>query len=90
MRYIAFCRRVHAASVRPLCERDVRAKQQDRAMRLLTRIAGLADLTPRKPAVLIGAVVLCFASASANAAEIHDGDTGYVAKNSIWFTDETV
>ena len=57
-------------------------------MKLLTRIAGLADLTPGKSAV--AAVILCFASVDVKAAEIHDGDTGYVAKSSIWFTDETV
>jgi hypothetical protein len=36
---------------------------------------------------LIVAVLLC-AAVHAEAAEIHDGDTGYIANNSIWFTDE--
>jgi hypothetical protein len=43
----------------------------------------------KKPAMLVAAVILCFAVADADAAEIHDGDTGYIANNSIWFTDES-
>ena len=35
------------------------------------------------------AAILCLAGVNAEAAEIHDGDTGYIANNSIWFTSET-
>ena len=46
-------------------------------------------LTPKKPAILVtAAAILCFAGVYAEAAEIHDGDTGYIADNSIWFTNE--
>ena len=38
---------------------------------------------------LIAAAILYLAGAYAEAAEIHDGDTGYIANNSIWFTDES-
>jgi len=38
---------------------------------------------------LIAAAILYFAGAYAQAAEIHDGDTGYIANNSIWFTNES-
>ena len=38
---------------------------------------------------LVTAAILCFAGVYAEAAEIHDGDSGYIAKNSIWFTDES-
>ena len=41
-----------------------------------------------KPMKLIVAAILYFAGADAQAAEIHDGDTGYIVNNSIWFTDE--
>jgi hypothetical protein len=41
----------------------------------------------------IATAILCayayFAGAYAEAAEIHDGDTGYIANNSIWFTNES-
>jgi hypothetical protein len=38
----------------------------------------------------IGAgAIICFAGAFAHAGEIHDGDTGYIADNSIWFTEES-
>jgi hypothetical protein len=43
----------------------------------------------KKPAMLVAAVIICFAVVHAEAAEIHDGDTGYVANNSIWLTDES-
>jgi hypothetical protein len=33
--------------------------------------------------------ILCFAGIHAEGAEIHDGDTGYIANNSFWFTEET-
>src|SRR5262249_47883176 len=42
-----------------------------------------------KPMKLIAAAILYFAGAYAEAAEIHDGDTGYIANNSIWFTNES-
>ena len=45
-------------------------------------------LTPKQPAILVTAAILCFAGVYAEAAEIHDGDTGYIADNSIWFTNE--
>ena len=45
--------------------------------------------TPKRPAIFFAAVILCYASAHASAADIHDGDTGYIVNNSIWFTDET-
>ena len=38
---------------------------------------------------LIAAASLWFAGLQAEAAEIHNGDTGYIANNSIWFTDES-
>jgi hypothetical protein len=37
----------------------------------------------------LAAAILCFAGADTHAAEIHDGDTGYIANNSIWFTNES-
>jgi hypothetical protein len=51
-------------------------------------IALLGGAVPKKPAILVGATILCFAIVQAEAAEIHDGDTGYIANNSMWFTDE--
>jgi hypothetical protein len=45
---------------------------------------------PRKRLVkLATGAILCLAGVHVEAAEIHDGDTGYIANNSIWFTDET-
>ena len=38
---------------------------------------------------LVAAAILCFAGVYVEAAEIHDGDTGYIANNSIWFTNES-
>src|SRR5262245_66316024 len=38
---------------------------------------------------LVAAAILCLAAVYAEAADIRDGDTGCVAKNSIWFTDES-
>ena len=35
------------------------------------------------------AAILCSAVSHAEAVEIHDGDTGYIVNNSIWFTDES-
>ena len=57
-------------------------------MRRREFIALLGGAGPKKPAILVGAAILCFAIVQAEAAEIHDGDTGYIANNSIWFTDE--
>jgi hypothetical protein len=68
---------------------------------LQSQTAGLSDggacangrlsvvLARKKPAILVAAAILCFASVSASAADIHDGDTGYIANSSIWFTNET-
>ena len=42
----------------------------------------------KKPTVLIVTAFLLVAGLRAEAAEIHDGDTGSIANNSIWFTDE--
>jgi len=44
---------------------------------------------PNKPVKLVAAALLCFAGVRAEAAEIRDGDTGYIANNSIWFTAES-
>jgi|SRR5215467_1791166 len=41
------------------------------------------------PGQLVAAAVLGLAVVHAEAAEIRDGDTGYIANNSIWFTDES-
>jgi hypothetical protein len=50
-------------------------------------MAALSD-TNFKPAVLVAAVLLGVAGVRAEAAEIRDGETGYIANNSFWFTDE--
>ena len=42
----------------------------------------------KNPTVLIVTAFLLVAGLRAEAAEIHDGDTGSIANNSIWFTDE--
>jgi len=47
------------------------------------------EVIAKKPAKLLAAAILCLAGVLAEAAEISDGDTGYIADNSIWFTDET-
>ena len=47
------------------------------------------EVIAKKPAKLLTAAILCLAGVLAEAAEIRDGDTGYIADNSIWFTDET-
>jgi hypothetical protein len=44
---------------------------------------------PKMLVKLVAAAILCLADVHAEAAEIRDGETGYVAKNSIWFTDES-
>ena len=42
----------------------------------------------KKPTVLIVTAFLLVTGLRAEAAEIHDGDTGSITNNSIWFTDE--
>ena len=42
----------------------------------------------KNPTVLIVTAFLLVAGLRAEAAEIQDGDTGSIANNSIWFTDE--
>jgi hypothetical protein len=37
---------------------------------------------------LVTAVILCVVGVNTGAAETRDGDTGYIANNSIWFTQE--
>jgi hypothetical protein len=49
----------------------------------------LCGVAPKKPVKLVAAALLCFAGVRAEAAEIRDGDTGYIANNSIWFTAES-
>jgi hypothetical protein len=58
-------------------------------MRRREFVALLGGAGPKKPVKLVTAAILCFAGVYAEAAEIHDGDTGYIANNSIWFTDES-
>ena len=50
-------------------------------------IALLSGAAPKKPLKLVAAAILCFAGGYAEAAEVHEGDTGYIANNSIWFSD---
>ena len=57
-----------------------------RRREVITFIGGAGS---KRPVKLVAAAILCFAGVYAEAAEIHDGDTGYIAKNSIWFTDES-
>jgi hypothetical protein len=52
------------------------------------RITPLAGARRKSPVNLLAVAILCFAGVRAEAAEIHDGDIGYVANNSIWFSDE--
>ena len=47
------------------------------------------EFTAKKPAKLVAAAILCLASVHAEAAEIGDGDMGYIANNSIWFPNES-
>ena len=56
-------------------------------MRRRELIALLGGAGPKKPVRWVAAVILCFAGGYAQAAEIHEGDTGYIANNSIWFSD---
>jgi hypothetical protein len=39
--------------------------------------------------LIIAAAILCLGGGCAEAAEIHEGDTGYIANNSICFEDQT-
>ena len=57
-----------------------------RRREVITFIGGAGS---KRPVKLVTAAILCFAGVYAEAAEIHNGDTGYIAKNSIWFTDES-
>ena len=43
----------------------------------------------KKLVKLLAVGILCLAGVHAEAAEIRDGDTGYIANNSIWFTEES-
>ena len=43
----------------------------------------------KKLVKLVAVAILCLAGVHAEAAEIRDGDTGYIANNSIWFTEES-
>jgi hypothetical protein len=52
-------------------------------------IALFGGAGPKKPVQSVAAAILCCAGAYAEVAEIHEGDTGYIAKNSIWFTNES-
>src|SRR5499427_10172828 len=56
-----------------------------RRREFITLIGGAGS---KRPVKLVVAAILCFAGVYAEAVEIHDGDTGYIANNSIWFTDE--
>jgi len=47
------------------------------------------SVIPKWRAISVAAAILCSVGVHAEATEIHDGDTGYIAKNSVWFTDET-
>ena len=57
--------------------------------RLSRRLRLFRIWTPKKPVALIAALFLFVGGVRADAAEIHDGDTGSIANNSIWFTDES-
>ena len=56
--------------------------------RLSRRARLIRTWAPKKPVALIATLFLFVAGVRAEAAEVHDGDTGYIANNSIWFTDE--
>jgi hypothetical protein len=66
-------------------DRSIRSKHQEMRREFIKVIGGAG---PKKLAILVAAAILCFAMVHSEAAEIHDGDTGYIANNSIWFTDE--
>ncbi len=58
-------------------------------MRRRVVITPLCGPGPKKLVTLVAAAILCLASVRAEAAGIRDGDTGYIADNSIWFTAES-
>ena len=58
-------------------------------MRRREFITALGRPRLKKLVKLVAVAILCVADVHAEAAEIRDGDTGYVAKDSIWFTDES-
>ena len=58
-------------------------------MRRRKFITRLGNAGPKKLVKLAAAAILCLASVHAEAAEIRGGDTGYIANNSIWFTNES-
>ena len=49
----------------------------------------LDSARPKKPVTLAVAAILCIVGVCAEAADIHDGETGYIADSSIWFTNES-
>jgi hypothetical protein len=55
-------------------------------MRRREFVTPLGGPGPKKLLKLVAAAILCLADVHAEAAEIHDGDTGYVAKNTISLT----
>src|SRR5579871_5034548 len=57
-------------------------------MRRRKFITLLGGARRNKPVGLAVAAILCCVGVCADAAEIHDGETGYIADNSIWFTNE--
>ena len=58
-------------------------------MRRRERIMLLGAAGRKRSLKLVAAAILWFAGVQAKAAEIHDGDTGYIANDSLWFTDES-
>ena len=58
-------------------------------MRRRERITLLGAAGRKRSLKLVAAAILWFAGVQAEAAEIHDGDTGYIANDSLWFTDES-
>src|SRR5262249_20699341 len=73
-------------TTRPLSPLTMLLSRHTRRRDFITFIGGAGS---KRPVKLVTAAILCFAGVYAEAAEIHDGDTGYIAKNSIWFTDES-
>jgi len=58
-------------------------------MRRRERITLLGGAGWKRSLRLVAAAILWFAGVAAEAAEIHDGETGYIANDSLWFTDES-
>src|SRR6516162_3398351 len=73
-------------TTRPLSPLTMLLSRHTRRREVITFIGGAGS---KRPVKVVTAAILCFAGVYAEAAEIHDGDTGYIAKNSIWFTDES-